>query len=136
MTTEEGIKAFGDLFKILLSSDELVVYFHCSQGKDRAGFAAYLIETALGVSYEDAMEDYLLSNEAMELRVQKLIASVEDKSFYNEEYHQSLLDVFSAKKEYLDSVINKMTELYGSPMNFITDILKVDVNELRKIYLE
>ena len=136
VTTEEGIKAFKDFFSILLSSDDLVVYFHCSQGKDRAGFAAYLIETALGVSYEDAMEDYLLSNEAMESRVQRLIASVEDKSFYNEEYHQSLLDVFSAKKEYLDSVIRKMVELYGSTMNFITNILEVDVDRLRKIYLD
>lgn len=136
VTTEEGIKAFKDFFKLLELPEDNVIYFHCSQGKDRAGFAAYLIETALGVSYEDAMEDYLLSNEAMEMRVDILLKSVEDKPFFNEEYRQSLFDVFSAKKEYLDSVINKMDELYGGTINFIKDFLEVDIDKLRDKYLE
>ncbi len=36
--------------------------FHCSAGKDRTGFGAALILTALGVPYEAVREDYLVSN--------------------------------------------------------------------------
>ena len=38
------------------------VYEHCSGGKDRAGVTAFLLLTVLGVSYEEAMRDYLLTN--------------------------------------------------------------------------
>ena len=40
VTTEEGIRAFKKFFEII-SEDNKTVYFHCSQGKDRTGFAAY-----------------------------------------------------------------------------------------------
>lgn len=36
--------------------------FHCSAGKDRAGWAATLIAMALGVSDDEIVEHYLLSN--------------------------------------------------------------------------
>ena len=36
--------------------------FHCTAGKDRTGFAAALILSALGVPYETVLEDYLLTN--------------------------------------------------------------------------
>jgi protein-tyrosine phosphatase len=38
------------------------VLFHCSAGKDRTGFGAALLLTALGVSWGDVMEDYLATN--------------------------------------------------------------------------
>ena len=45
--TKEGQNAYRNFFKLLMQEDK-VFYFHCSQGKDRAGIAAYLIESALG----------------------------------------------------------------------------------------
>lgn len=55
-----AVKAF---FGMLADKDNcLPLYFHCAQGKDRTGFLAYLFETFLGVSSEDCMRDYLLSN--------------------------------------------------------------------------
>jgi protein-tyrosine phosphatase len=46
----------------LLLRDEAPLLFHCSAGKDRTGFGAALILTALGVSREAVMADYLASN--------------------------------------------------------------------------
>ena len=97
--TPDGIKAYKQFFKLLLSDDKRVVYFHCSQGKDRAGVAAFLLELALGVSLEDAIDDYMLSNKAMAIRLKNLMKLVEDKPFFDEQYRQSMYDVFSAKKE-------------------------------------
>ena len=63
--SQEGINAYKEFFRILTSDENRVIYYHCSQGKDRAGIASYLLEIALGVSEEDAKADYLHSNVAM-----------------------------------------------------------------------
>lgn len=135
VTTDKGIIAFKKFFEIIMK-DDVVVYFHCSQGKDRTGFAAYLLEIALGVSEEEAMEDYLYSNIAMEKRAERLLKKVEYRPFYNEQYKKDLLDVFSTKVEYMESAIEMMNEHYGGTMNFIIDALGVDIDRLKELYLE
>ena len=135
VTTEEGVSAFKKFFEIIMQKDA-VAYFHCSQGKDRTGFAAYLFEIALGVSEKDAMDDYLLSNVAMESRAEALLRSVEYRPFYNEEYKKNLVDVFSTKVEYMQSAIDAMNKLYGNTVNFIKQCLGVDINLLKALYLE
>lgn len=135
VTLDLGINAYRKFFEVI-SKENAVTYFHCSQGKDRAGLAAFLFEIALGVDIETAKEDYLLTNRAMEMKIDGLIAKVKDKHFYNEEYHQSLVDVFSAKLEYLDAALSAIEENYGSLESFIVGTLKVDIPKLKEIYLE
>ena len=53
---------FAELFEHLLSADAPVV-FHCTAGKDRTGFAAALILSALGVPRDLVVQDYLLTNQ-------------------------------------------------------------------------
>ena len=134
--TEEGQKAFANLFKIIISSNEPVVYFHCSQGKDRVGVAAYLIESALGVSEKDIIEDYLLSNVAMDKRRDILIECVKDRPFYNEQYRKDLIEVFSAKIEYLEEAINTINSKYGGVISYLENTLHIDIKKLRELYLE
>jgi protein-tyrosine phosphatase len=55
---------FREFFGHLLESNEPTV-FHCTAGKDRTGFAAAMILHALGVSHDDVMRDYLLTNERL-----------------------------------------------------------------------
>lgn len=55
---------FGELFQQLLKAQGPLV-FHCTAGKDRTGVAAALILLALGVSREQVMQDYLLTNEVL-----------------------------------------------------------------------
>jgi len=57
---------FAEFFAHLLASGEPTV-FHCTAGKDRTGFAAALVLRALGVSEDDVMRDYLLTNERLQL---------------------------------------------------------------------
>lgn len=52
---------FGQFFRILLTNTTPIV-FHCTAGKDRTGFAAALLLSAMGVDRDTVMEDYLLSN--------------------------------------------------------------------------
>jgi protein-tyrosine phosphatase len=52
---------FAELFTHLLAHNAPLV-FHCTAGKDRTGLAAALILSALGVSHDDILQDYLLTN--------------------------------------------------------------------------
>lgn len=134
--TEEGQQAFSNLFKVIMSDGNPVVFFHCSQGKDRVGVAAYLIESALGVDEETKIEDYLLSNSAMLEKRERLIDFVKDRPFYNEQYKKDLIEVFSAKIEYLEETIEIINSKYGGVISYLENILKVDIKKLREMYLE
>lgn len=72
-------KAAVKNFFTLLADEEtnLPLYFHCAQGKDRTGFLAYLFEAFMGVSEENLMRDYLLSNlgKTGSVSVSKLVGS-------------------------------------------------------------
>ena len=135
VSSEIGINAFRKFFE-LLSQKDVVVDFHCSQGKDRAGLAAYFFLSALGVKDEDARKDYLYSNKAMALKIAKFKEDLKDKPYWSESYQKSLEDVFSAKEEYLDSALNEIAKKYSSLENYIANVLKVDINLLRDLYLE
>lgn len=134
--SKEGIKAYKNFFKVLLIDNKRVTYFHCSQGKDRAGMAAFLLEIALGVSEADARNDYLYTNVAMDQKIVQFKEMLKNKPYYDKEYEQSLIDVFSAKDEYLDAAIFAINLKYGSILNYIIEALEVDIDRLRAIYLE
>ena len=50
------------VFALLQEEGAAPLLLHCSAGKDRTGFGAALILTALGVPWEAVREDYLASN--------------------------------------------------------------------------
>jgi protein-tyrosine phosphatase len=47
------------LFSLVQEQGRLPLMFHCSAGKDRTGFAAAALLAALGVGWEQVLEDYL-----------------------------------------------------------------------------
>jgi protein-tyrosine phosphatase len=49
------------LFDSLLTGDGTPLVFHCAAGKDRTGFVAAMLLSALGVPRERILEDYLLT---------------------------------------------------------------------------
>ena len=134
--SEIGLKAYTDFFNLLTSKPDGVFYFHCSQGKDRAGLAAYLLEIALGVNEEVAREDYLYSNIAMKEKIAILKEQLKDQSFYCPEYERSLEEVFSADIRYLDHAVEEVEKVFGSIEAYLVTALHVDINKLRELYLE
>ena len=53
---------YRTLFDLLLDEEASPLLFHCTAGKDRTGFGAALLLTALGVDAEIVLEDYLATN--------------------------------------------------------------------------
>ena len=60
--TDEQMQNVKKIFEIFADRKSYPVYFHCQGGGDRTGTAAFLLETMLGLSEEDCMTEYELSN--------------------------------------------------------------------------
>ena len=128
-------EAYRNFFKIV-QSDNKVIYYHCSQGKDRAGLASFFIEYALGVDMETMIEDYLYTNKAMEERIISVTKGVENKSFFSEQYRQNIVDVFSAKLEYLYAALDEINTNFGGLDKYLKKNLGINFRRMRKLYLE
>lgn len=106
--------------------------YHCTAGKDRTGFASFLLLNALGADEETVMEDYLLSNrisEALAVQVGPLFNS----------WGISLDDVrplLSVAPHYLEESYNVIRREFGGMDNYLRHILKIDVERIRSHYLE
>ena len=133
--TTEGIEAYKNFFKVVSENKEGAILWHCSQGKDRAGMAAYLLEYALGVSEEDRIKDYLYTNVAMEKVIARLTPKVMKLSNNDKALLPHLYDVFTAQMDYLNAAIETINETYGSIDNYLTNVLNVDIEKLRENYL-
>lgn len=55
----DGVRA---IFELLAQENRYPIYLHCGLGADRTGTICYLINGMLGVSYEDLVKDYELTN--------------------------------------------------------------------------
>jgi protein-tyrosine phosphatase len=58
----DAIPTYARFFQHLIEQP-IPVVFHCTAGKDRTGFAAALLLSALGVDRDAVMADYLLTNQ-------------------------------------------------------------------------
>ena len=62
LLVSEFTEQYAGLLRALSDPANRPLVFHCTQGKDRAGFGAAMVLSALGVPWETVLEDYLLSN--------------------------------------------------------------------------
>jgi len=119
---------FAELFGHLLESDAPLV-FHCTAGKDRTGFAAALVQRALGVSQDDVLHDYLLTNGrlkppgAVRYGLTLEVAQV----------------LWRVQPEFLQASFDAVGEEYGGLEGYLRDGLKLrapELERLRALYLE
>jgi len=64
------------------NDEALPQVFHCTAGKDRAGFASAIILTILGVPRETVVEDYLKTNHYTAASADRIIRKVRRRSFF------------------------------------------------------
>lgn len=64
-------KQYAEFFRIILSTENGAVLFHCTQGKDRAGIASALLLAALGADRETIIADFDVTNKVYEADVRK-----------------------------------------------------------------
>lgn len=138
--SESAQNAYRKFFEVLLKNDvdgESVI-FHCTAGKDRTGFGAILVLSALGVPFSTIKKDYLLTNITTKDFVESMVEHARQNG-KNENVLQSIRDIQSVRPEYIDHAIKVINDKYGSINNYLRDVMKlssVDIMKLRNIYLE
>lgn len=128
MFSSHGEAEFARFFDILLNTDGCVLW-HCSAGKDRAGMASLLIETALGAEREEIIEDYMLTEyftrEISRIRLEnflKIPGALEIKEF--------IIALMAVRPIYAEHVLDKMTADYGSPEKYLENALGLDADKI------
>ena len=112
--------------------------FHCTAGKDRAGFAAAITLIALGVSKEHVIEDYMKTNVFTKDRIDEMIDKIELMSLYQVDA-EILRPLIGVERIYIETAFNTAEEKYGSLENFIREGLNISDEEiqiLRNKFLE
>lgn len=133
----EGYQRFiNDIF----TTEEGGILWHCSAGKDRAGFATVILQHILGVDRETIFADYLATNLYAEDEIKAIVRQVEKNvpAPYVQNAVKAARDFFSADEAYLETAIRAAEALYGSLDGFIRNGLKVDeekISELRDRFL-
>ena len=107
---------FARLFQLLLQSEAPLV-FHCTAGKDRTGWAAALILHALGVSREQVMEDYLLTN----AHYQRPVAAVAGRL-----PEEALEVLWRVQEPFLDAAMELVDRDHGGMDRYLAEVLGMD----------
>ena len=119
---------FAQFFGELLQGDAPLV-FHCTAGKDRTGFAAALLLSALGVPREVVMQDYLLTND-----VYRQPATVSKFA------SQEVLDVlWKVQPGFLEAALQTVEVRHGTVEDYLEKDLglgQAQRQRLEQLYLE
>ena len=113
------------------------ILVHCAAGKDRAGFATIILQEILGVSREDIIADYMLSNEYVSEEVDYMMSQIPEEA--KDRYLPVLNRFYLAYPEYIESMYDNIDSKYPTFAAFAADRLgltdeKADI--IRKRYLE
>ena len=128
---------YEDFLRGLIDEDAPTL-FHCTAGKDRAGFAAAITLIALGVSREDVINDYMKTNAFTKERIEEILNQIELMSLYQADA-EILRPLIGVEKIYIETAFETAEEQYGSLENFIRVGLNIsdeDIQKLRNKYLE
>jgi protein-tyrosine phosphatase len=116
---------YAAFLRDLADAERLPLLFHCTAGKDRAGFAAALALLAVGVPREAVMRDYLLTNGYSERHTRRTLRLIHWASLFRAE-PESVRPLFEARPEYLQAAFDAIDAKYGGVERYLREGLGID----------
>jgi len=119
-------------------ADQTPLVFHCAAGKDRTGVAAALILSLLGVSDELIVEDYLLTQQAMQHLVENWVAGgatdseeYDDFQRYLSKYpKETIQPIFDADEAYIRTLLDYVNTRYQGFENYALKTMGLQSSEI------
>ena len=104
-----------------LASGQMPLVFHCAAGKDRTGVAAALILSLLGVSDQQIVEDYLLTQPEVGKLMESWRAGGATGSAAYHEFQKNIAlhsreviqPIFDADVVYIETLLDYVNQTYG-----------------------
>ena len=119
---------FSNFLKDLVKYKEPTL-FHCTAGKDRTGFAAYLIYSICGIDEDFIILDYLSSNKYIEKNLEKQFENISKIMGLSIEEAREIEPILRVDIDYITSAIDTINENYNSVQEFITNTLNFSLRE-------
>lgn len=136
ITDSFALGQYSRFLEVLAGTKEGATLWHCTAGKDRAGFASILILEILGAEREEIIRDYLLTNDYLKDEISDIFRML-GPVFSG---RKIILEAFfSAREEYVNALYEKIDEEYGSVDAFLSEKLGISSKmreKLKKMYLE
>ena len=138
--SEFGQKHYSLFFKTLLRNKKGSVFFHCADGKDRAGIASALFLSILGVPFSDVLSDYLMTNIFTKKKAEereKLLR--ETYQVKDEILISSVKAIAGVRDNWLRAAFKAIKTNYQSLNNYFNEALHFsseEIIQLKDIYLE
>ena len=126
-------EAFAEFLAELARPESLPALFHCSAGKDRAGWAGTVVLLALGVDEDQVIEQYLLSNQNLDA-ISKSVETTGDANWAG-----TLRPFLEVRREYIESSFAAMRNDWGSFDRYLAEGLGISGEQraqLRESLLE
>ena len=136
VTDPRGREAFGTALRLMCSPGRLPLLYHCSGGKDRAGWMTAIVLTVLGVPSEVVLRDYLLSNDFHRTEYQKLRYDLVKTGIVADP--ELLRPIMEESPTYLGAAFEEAERRYASFGGFVAHGLEVGdamLGELRRALL-
>ncbi|MGM0123381.1 protein-tyrosine phosphatase [Enterococcus sp. AZ194] len=130
-------EVYKEMLEIYLDDREEGVVQHCRGGKDRTGYGVALIHLLLGVSKEDIMHDYLLTNVYKKEKNERSLKELMEKT-NNPDFVQAVRYFKEADASFLLTAL-EMIEEYGGIEAYVKNELgmtETQIEQLREKYLE
>ena len=129
---------YKKFFRHVIENNAEPIVFHCTAGKDRAGFASAMILTVLGVPREKVIEDYLLTNTYVKDHVDSEMLEIELKTFFRADT-DNLRKINLVEERYIQAAFDTIDNEWGGMDNYISGALGLseeDILKLKDFYLE
>ena len=112
---------------------------HCVAGKDRTGFAVALAQHVLGVSQDDILADYVLTNQAGNIEARIAAGAAQIRAHRGDISDETIRTLMGVEPDYLETAFTHAAERHGSIDAYLAEAIGVDAafrDDLRAAYLE
>ena len=111
------------LFKRISNPENLPLLVHCSAGKDRTGVVSSLIQQMLGVPAEVTMDDYLITNQNMDVYNAEIMRQLSKLAYFGVPW-KMYVPLFDARRDYLNAAFAQVKEEFGALENWMRNGVK------------
>ena len=140
VTNEFSMNQYHTFIKKLLVENDKAYLWHCTAGKDRAGFATIILLEIFGVDRDIIIRDYMQTNECIKDELNHIIDMVGQKmGGVNDAIREGLGYCFGAHEIFIEKVYDKIEEVYGDFDGFVREGLKCsddEIAKLKELYLD
>lgn len=132
-TADEQAEAYREMFQRLLAG-EVPLAFNCTAGKDRAGVAAALLLSALGVPRDIIIEDYALSERLVDFH-SELVDKGKDGAlrFLSSLPREVVVPLMRTEPAYILATFETLEQKYGSVEGYLTTVLGLSPADLKQL---